>query len=403
MFKINATVVPRASREECNEKLAEALPIIKKSLDKLTQKLAEELQTKKGVIAIRYIAASLRNALDVCSLSRMSMANRIGFETLVDRWQELSVPMIEHTDVSGLRSIMQAQLQFRMQPPPEWMACWYEASMKKMSDPEAMMFTPSLFAITMLSMTPRADWMQQWFQAMQGHWSSLDEQAFSNTLLAVASLKVQGVPIPQQTIAEMTTELNARHITNISHLSQLYSAVQILEIPVPDWLTQAPYVLMNANQSRGRPSSLEREFFALLGSRLRAINHSVTVQKEVWSDHTCSPIDANLHLHPLAAGEKDASLWLQLDGPAHFVKDADGHQILDGQSMLQTAILKKHCGKGEDVMRLSGRDFSGDNVAAIDRVLDRLCALANVKPQVKALTEAHEAGARLPKQKWRAA
>lgn len=328
-------------------------------------------------------------------MATLDRTTRVRLETAVDAWDAATCEGLARLDTSRLVAVLNAHWKLRLQPSTAWMQEWYRVSQSRLGGFDGPALATSLYSLSMLRLKPPAEWMQTWLNHTEHQWANYDEQAYCNMLYALAGQKLEGSIIPSPYVLSMVRGLENRATDQAGPVMQYHAATTLFDLPQPEWLKQAKQGMQAKFMASARRSSLEEQFFDLFQPQLKTLGSTVVARREKWSPYTLSPIDLALFHQPGEAGGRVANLYVQLDGIGHFVKDHEGAMLLDGKGAIQSAVMEKHLGPHEKLMRVSGRDFAGDSDGVVSGVVNALLSLAHVQPQTEGISEPQHQGEKL--------
>jgi hypothetical protein len=331
-------------------------------------------------LSARLRAFSQCTAAFAPQMATLDKETRIRLEGLMDAFDASTAAELEKIEDADLIAALNNHWKLRLQPSLEWTQAWYRTSQKRMASFDTKAFATALYSLSMLRMQPPEAWMKRWLSHTQPMLATC-EQPFCNIAYALAGQLLEGTMIPAAYRQALGKELAHRSTNQPGPIGQYHAAVTLLELPQPDWLRDAKPILSETYRPTRRQSSLESEFREHIRPYLEQCKDCVEPRWEKWSSFTYSPLDLALYHKPGKAGGRQANLYVQLDGVGHFVKDAVGVLMLDGKSSIQSAVLKKHLGPHERLMRVSGRDFAGNPERTVQEVMATLTELAQHAPQ----------------------
>jgi hypothetical protein len=384
---------PYASSPSLDERIIQELADVKAHIDRLavTQKTSPLPPGQELSISCRRLLSDITKVV-AYRVNYLSGRGRIHLEEALDAWDELSTPALSGFDATGLALALSSHWKLRLQPRAEWQAQWFVHSRRQLAQMDDELLVTSLYAVSMLGMHPPEDWMQAWHDAACARWPNFNEQAFSNASYALAGLSLEGVEVPAECREVITHEIGTRTSATLSVINQLHAVTTLLQIPEPSWLAEGKGKLRESTPPPSRQSTLEQDFFSHFKPLVQAQKGQVSLRREVWSPKTCTHIDAVVKYHPRAPDEPLATLYLQLDGISHFIKNDIGERMLDGPSRIQSAVLQSQLGPTEGIYRLSGRHFAGGPEHAAIEVMEALMKLAKATPAINGVQSQQHKG-----------
>lgn len=324
-------------------------------------------------------------------MATLDKETRVRLENNVDAFDASTIPELGRLQPVDLAAWLNNHWKLRLQPSEQWMDAWFRASSAIMHNFDERDASTALYSLAMLRIKPPEDWMQKWLSHTRPLLARCGDHAFCNIAYAAAGQSLEGVMIPSDFRQALARQLMVRVTEQPGPIGQYHAAATLLDLPQPEWLRRAAPKLAEHFQPARRRSSLESGFANLIQPHLTQLQDCVNPRWEKWCSYTHSPLDLVLYYTPTEAGERHANLYVQLDGIGHFVKDPLGAPVLDGKSTIQSAVLEKHLGPHERLMRISGRDFAANPDREVNQVIDTLMQLSNRRtPPVSVESPSHE-------------
>lgn len=240
-----------------------------------------------------------------------------------------------------------------------------------------------IYSMGVLRMRPTAQLLEKYFSVLNAE-AKISDRATSKILYGLAMLHAGGVGVLQMKGGEAAVSKLAA-LTNISHdlpsskdaesaPPSLYSKI-LYSKRYEKYLGYIKYVGLtyfdkpaaipaakNVEESGQSMSLLEDSFYRKATQEikqhegnLKAARLTVSVEKQTFLPLMQALVDVKV----TCEGRHGKSVvWLELDGPQHFLKNKRGESILRGQDLLQEVLVKRVLPKNEAIMRISYLDMT---------------------------------------------
>jgi hypothetical protein len=241
----------------------------------------------------------------------------------------------------GLSNTLLACSKLGLMPPQHWRDHFWTESQSKLSGFNAQELSNTFYACSTLYLMPSERWKACFFDSSANKLADFNTQDLSKTLMALAMLEQWSSPILKPIWSALQRSLGASRDAcdpnrNLD-LDQMYLVFLVADSEQPGMLAfEVPGLLEEAKRWRSTrsktevPSSLHKEVHAFL---IEVTRGKIPFESNVWCGKSHRIID-------MALSHGDRRAAIEIDGPSHFVKTADGKYELDGQTRLRNRLLE---------------------------------------------------------------
>lgn len=271
-------------------------------------------------------------------------------------------------------------------PPGKWMEEWYRQGEKKLLDAKYVNNEPSafngdnlsssIFALARLGCKPDQNWLNAWYKAAHSQLSAFSQHDLSNTLWALAALHERGAEGCYAFAKELLERSDALAADTIIQegRNQIYQACLVFSggtgtpLRYPRRLEIGKLRAWNTKNLRetGRESFAESQIVETLSqikqrhARISAEEKSqdksqsaprlIDIETQFFHDVMLSVIDIKLTVKTPNAGLQ--VIYLQVDGPSHYVTDENNTRHLNGSTHLQSQTISRYLRPNEHWRRI---------------------------------------------------
>jgi hypothetical protein len=274
----------------------------------------------------------------------------------MDRFWQSSEAKLSDFEPQNFSNTLYACGKLSLNPPQDWMDRFWKSSAGKLSVFEPQNLSNTLYACSTLRLTPSQEWMGRFCKSSSDKLPRFTEQALANTLLAIAILEQWSNPILQPMWSALQRSLDtSKHASDSNRgivLNQMFSVYRAAECERPGMLSyefpglQEEAKLFRAKKSKTETSSiLEKQVHSFLTAFIG--DQGISFGRNVWCDKSQRLIRITLC-------HGDRRVAIEVDGPRHFIRTADGTYELNGLTRLQNRLLE---GAGWHVISVRVPDY----------------------------------------------
>lgn len=242
-------------------------------------------------------------------------------------WYASALAVMGDATAVSLESMLRSFSSFRILPPPHFMQGWSETARKKLPDETGYIPYASYgLAHAKLGLMPEPAFEAAWLDGINTYKSTMHENLLANILWSLAVLDVMApAPRYRETAQNLVSELGKPDISaanipvKVQH--QIEHACLWFDLPSP---APAPY---------GRQEFDKVGFEGEMTTAFRKAGIPL-LEKAAWLPILDKSVD-------LAIGTAHGTVFLEADGPRHFVIHPDGEFRYNGSTRLQSALTAK--------------------------------------------------------------
>jgi hypothetical protein len=255
----------------------------------------------------------------------------------------------------ALDQIIYGYSRGRRIPKPEELRAWLNRSVE--SNPSFVHVCRALSSFGRLGIALPDEARDKYLKVIAQKLDQTDEEVSKNlyslALLEANGTQIQGTPSGEAAL----NRLFSRNLSNNASQEdkhRVYLAAQMFDKP-----HLASAVAESLRSKVEKASNLESNLVASLQNVAKKITScEITIDNGVWLDSTKSNVDCCISVKNKETGAS-SKLWVQVDGPTHFMINPQGEDIETGQTVLQNKIVEKYLPQNHQWERVSYAELDG--------------------------------------------
>ncbi|MCE3254897.1 MAG: repeat-containing protein 04 [Rickettsiaceae bacterium] len=308
------------------------------------------------------------------------------------------IKKIEEFSPQELAIILQALPKLGVEPSRIFLGIWESATIKKISEFSPQDLVDIIHGFSTLAIEPSSEFIE----AFEAEFiKKIEEFSFQELAVITHGFAKLGIKPSSEFIKGLENRIikknekfNLRYLTSLIHT---FAILKVMDCAISEDCTNILIASLNGKslnpinqhqlflaskifptypqlEKMGRVAiSPENKESSLQKSVCRALKRKLGKCIKIKEEEICealrSPIDITLNFSALTGEPK--TLLVQVDGPHHYVKNPAGDEHLNGNSLLQNAILEQ---AGLEYIRIPYKDVNLNIHDAVQPVLEKIKA-----------------------------